>query len=107
MIRYREGGSSRSARPLPPVQASPSSRLDVFFVNNSGALAAVWVATPGPQQWQGPAALSPVDYASPGDGVAAASQYGNNQLDLFAAGKAGVIVTAAIGNGWSPTIPLP
>jgi hypothetical protein len=84
----------------------PSNQLDVFYVNNDGALAASWVAIPGPQPWQGPGTASPKDYALPQASVATALQYGG-QLDIFTAGRPGVLATWTTAAGWSPTVPLP
>jgi hypothetical protein len=91
---------------IAPAIMPSGNELDVFFVDNSGALSDVWVAIPGAQPWAGPLPLSPKDYSSPGDGLATAPQFGN-QLDVFVAGKAGVIATATNGNGFSPMAPLP
>jgi hypothetical protein len=96
------------APPGAPVAASNQfgifDQTDVFFVNNAGALSAVWVNGSG--GWNGPSAITATGYAPPGAPVAASNQFGvSNQTDVFFENNAGALCVAWVAsNTWhAPT----
>ena len=68
-------------------------QLDALLVDNSGSVNVLWVTDGG--AWQGPARLSPVQYAPPGSNIALAHQTALNQLDAMF-----VDVTGAVNVLW-------
>jgi hypothetical protein len=81
-------------------QAGPN-QLDVFVVDNAGAVNVAWVGGFG--AWNGPMRLTAEGYARPGGALEAIHQVGIGQLDVFfvdAAGAVNVLWVPGLG-GWS------
>ncbi|MFG2639476.1 M12 family metallopeptidase, partial [Streptomyces sp. NPDC048370] len=85
-----------------------ADQLDLFFVDEHGAVNVMWVVDTG--TWNGPLELAPRGSVTPGASLATVHQT-HEQLDLFYVGtgnEAGVItVVFVVGNGaWSKPIGL-
>jgi hypothetical protein len=83
-----------------------SFQLDAMFVDNTGAVAVMWVV--GESAWQGPVRLTGPNVGRPGGYIALAHQSDMNQLDaLFVDSSGALCVMWVVGEGkWQGPVHL-
>jgi hypothetical protein len=82
-------GSAPTGAPIAAVWQPLNEQLEVFWVDNSGALRVVWKEHN--RQWAQPVALTTPGFVNPRTKLAAIWQPLNEQLEVFAVNRAGAI----------------
>lgn len=96
-LRISQRGIAPAGTHVAAAHQTNHHQLDVFFIDNDGALNVSWVVDRG--IWQGPVRISPPGVAPKGGNVATAHQVDDHQLDVFFIGVDGGLYVSWVIDG--------
>jgi hypothetical protein len=99
-------GKFPAGAPIAMTNQGSLDEVTAVVVDNSGAVNVLWVTGLG--EWQGPIAITPSGFASPGASIALQNQISKNQLSAFLVDSTGALSVLWVINkdSWEGPVPI-